>query len=331
MNTNYDNLITQLIADDLFGIASYLDFIDRPTLQKNIIASLENIEGIEQRIIARHLNLPPDATHEQKVAAVVERIMHYEKRLGELRTFIPDQVRKLKTWLSHEGLEASQQPDDIPVFITDRILARGMTGLPVPERNTSSYEPRANDIVIEIDESPDFVIPHEFGHAMSADTSKQQYGFRQQETSETATSTYGNVWLDEGCAMIVERATNLPPERQRPVEEIDMYGTWAWMTEIFRQELQLSEQDLLKAYLKPGADREQLEKRVIDHYGCTISELDDLFIGFDSTSKSTILALLRKEPVTLTSVEGDSHEESYRKLARIFPNIELQLQRSTDQ
>ena len=298
-------------------IHSYLDVSSKDQLVIKALEALEKRNPREHKHALSELRVQGDSAKEKRTA-VEARLSLYEKKVGEVKSFLPTHLPRIEAWLEKENLTPKQRPESIPVFVADHLLYPGVPAQ-FPRAFGEKFDPSHNGIFVSPQHGNN-VLAHEYVHGMSFDRQKQTGGFCRREGKRTL----GNTWLDEAVTMIGEFATYPTKARYRRDEPDDLYEEgYFWLMQEFQKALGISEAELLHAYFGEEPFRSQLEEKTRKRFGCSIEKLDDVFWGSSKKSKEQTLKILKGEPVSLQTYEGMGLEEKYTQLQRLFPHMSI--------
>lgn len=302
-------------------IKSYLDAVSVDELKNRVLVALDDIKDPKELAFKLKDLGVSDATDRQVLEqAISTRIEQYQQRLERIREFVPKQIEIIHAWLSKQDLRPQQNPEDVPVYVSDPILHLG-AGEDFKTISGELFDIKQNAISISGNED-DNILAHEYFHAMSHDPNTGEVGFSFPKEGELRK----NLWLDEGATMIGEFATHPtkePNKRDKPDHD-HIYGDgFYWLTQVYIKELGISETELLRTYFHNQPNRTNLEIKTQERFGCSIEQLKDIFFGSSPEAKEQTMKIIKREPVTLEAMEGSGLDESYNRLAQIFPFIKV--------
>lgn len=300
-------------------IHSYFENISPEDLTGRVWDGLNRItDPIRKKIKLKGLHLGENASETEVKSALYEHILKYQERVNELNNFIPEHLKKVHEWLDEKDLTPKQNPDLIPVIISDEILHLGVEN-DYPPVFGEYFDVEHNTIFLTGQENLN-AVAHEYFHGMAYNSETKEAGFKHFLEGKHS----GNVWLDEGITMIGEFATFPTREKNKRDKYDEMYdGGYYWLTQLFLKELNVSQDEALRAYFMEEPYRSQFEKKTKERFGCTIDELNELLIGYSDESKEKIIKIIKGESVKLEAMEGSGLDKSYIKLQHIFPKIEV--------
>ena len=292
--------------------------IDRENF--NIETTLSNLHPEQTQKLYKVLGLEETISPEQLQTKIESHLESYYQKVEEINTFLTEQIPIIKSYISEKGLIPHQNPEDIPIYITDPIL-----NLLVDPEFTYSEDYKGEYLhsagVIKTSEKD--IIPHELFHAMSHDRTEDTVGFAVMKRNSEG-NPIGNTWLDEGIVMLGEYSVYPDEGRTFHEEDYSMYTQgYLFLTELLQNELNLSTVDLQKAHFKQEPEYSQLQEKVHNRFQCTVPELSSLFIGYDEESQRDITLLMKGIPVTRTYIEGSGTDKSLKKLQKIFPSLTI--------
>lgn len=323
-----------------------VNIVDPPTIQKSEIekpisnqvksiidresfdiqVSIDNLSSEEKQNLLNALKLPENTTLEHLRIRIKNHLEVYYQKVEEINRFLTEQIPAIKNYLAKNGLIPHQNPEDIPIYVTDHILEYLVdTEFTSSIFSEGEYLPQKEAIRVAKKD----VVPHELFHAMSHNKEKRTLGFYENAERNEHGELIGNVWLDEGTVMLGEYDVYPIDSREISEEEDDGLYTqgYLFLTKLFQQELQVSTLDLQKAHFKQEPEYSQLVQKVRERFNCTIAELDCLFLGFNEESQEQMTSLLNGQSVTLTyvDVEGSNLGQKFRKLQNIFPTLTVEV------
>lgn len=161
------------------------------------------------------------------------------------------------------------------------------------------------------------LVAHEFGHALSHDAKTNSAGFRRIESDG---SMEGNVWLDEGAAVIFEKEFQQEPDGARALED-PLYDGYAWVTDALLAKIGATKRELLDAWISGGDARRKFEEKIQTMFGCGSGDLSGLFLGFDGESKKKMADILDGKRVVLEAVRGSGVDVACEKIQAVFPAV----------
>ncbi|HYF05694.1 MAG TPA: hypothetical protein VEA59_06005 [Patescibacteria group bacterium] len=297
------------------GISSYLDSVTPEELKHRVISALSKIDDPHKlRFKLQELGLSEKPSNEELLQAIEKHIEGYQQRVAQVREFIPTHLPKLNEWLDREGYTPRQRPEDIPVIVNDYLLHSGVEN-DFPHVFGEFFNGEENFITIT-GKHGNNVTAHEYVHGIAFDPETKTGGFIAEGGK--------NVWLDEGVTMLGEFATyptKVPGRRDDPEELYD--DGYMWLTRIYMQEVGVSEQDLFKAYFGTEPQKTELEKKTQRRFGCSVVDLQGLFLGYSQEAKENVLKIIKGEVVVLEAMEGSGVDQHFTELQKIFPNIEV--------
>lgn len=287
----------------------------------DIDSTLSTLSQEDESKLCEILGLSEDTTPEQLHSKVEEHLEKYHQKVEECNQFLTEQIPIIKDYVAERGLTPHQNPEDIPVYITDpaiNILTN--TEFTFAAHYKGEYLPDKG--VVKTSEKD--IIPHELFHAMSHDKANETLGFAILERDEEG-NPVGNTWLDEGIVMLGEYSVYPDERRTFHEEDYSMYTQgYLFLTELLKNELKLSTIDLQKAHFKQEPEYSQLTQKVQERFNCTIPELSCIFIGYDEDTQRDITMLMKGLPVTRTYIKGSGADKSLRKLQKIFPTLTIE-------
>lgn len=304
---------------------TYLDFQRSEDLIDRVFAEVNSCDEKRQQRLFVKLGIPTDKiTPEAIKDGLLRRLELYEKKAQELTDFHSEITSSFVNWISENGFKPQQDPGSLSVYLTDDILGYGSEEkiFNIKGGGISQFDPLSNAIYFNADCDLN-VLSHEYIHAASYNESRKSVGFR---TVDEKGDISGNLWLDEGCAVIGEHATRLAPPSSDTIEgtDVELYEKgFLWLTKLFCEKIGWTECELIKAYFGNEDYREKLEKTIKEKFGCTIDELNTLFLGYGDRSREDMDAILSGKKVTLRAEANSPLYSSYLKLQKIFKNISI--------
>lgn len=306
-------------------ITSYLDIGNPEELSRKIYEKIGDENKREERNTSfkiRKLKIPKGAS-EMEVRMILDRYVgEYALKVDEIKKEAEEQIRLIKDWIESKGLFLSQDIDEIEIKITDRLIDFSLNGdeAEIPD---SMFNYKRNIILIDAKDFEPGLLAHEFAHALSFSDSAERVGFREIIGKE---ELGGNSWLDEGAAILFELEIT---EKQKTPNRKSLSGLYEdgylWLTKIFMNEIGITQDDFLRAYFGQEEYRIEIERKTRERFGCGISELDDLFLGFSGDSKKMITDIISGKSVVLSSISGSGVDKSHSRLTKVFTNIKLEI------
>src|SRR3989339_758456 len=302
-------------------VQSYLDLMTPTELLRRVKEQIYSSSQQSKILKLNTLNLSTDATEQQIEQALGIYIEHYLERVQRVREQIPEQLTRTTEWLTVNQYVPRQPLERIHIVVTDQLLQLAFNNTDASSV-MEEFHPEQNSVSIS-GQKPGNFLAHELIHALSHDPSTKETGFRQFQQGKNT----GNQWVDEGMAVLGELAT-FPNARSEQDDSDKLYlDGYLWMTQLFMNELGVTQSDLFKAYFGMSPYRSDLETNVQKKFGCSITDLNDLFLGYDDDDKKTIQNILQKKPVYLSAVEGSGLDKKYLRLKQIFPLIEVDIRK----
>lgn len=306
--------------------APYFQNILPLQLKEHVLAAISAISDPNERgWPLRELGLTLDSTSEEIEKAVLVRIDEYLARFDELKEMLPRRIESAEKWLEESGLRPSQDIRNVAVVLYDRVLALTRPDDRRTAPTLASFRPDINAVVMSVS-ATETELAHEYGHAASYNQEGGRVGWANIDQKGNPINGRDNRWLDEGCAITAEIATSsISIEQYR--ERSPQYAMFYVLTRTLREELGVSERDLMQGYLAESPERQDFERKVQERYGCSVFELGGMLIG-DYGLERKNLAFLTGEPVELEALdepdEGGIYDK-YQWLAKTFPNVTLRL------
>lgn len=262
------------------------------------------------------LGLTQNADRSEVRKRFVERIDQFERRQVELQEALRDLFPRFASFQESHGVVFIQDPRVVEVKLVDPLLEIGRDGF---KRPVFDHE---NNIVYVTVDSGKNILAHELVHATTFDVGSKTSGFMDYSRKD---QDLGNSWMNEGVTMMAE--FELVPTKEPEIRDVpdDLYAGMYWLTKRVQAELGLSNTELIRAYYRKEPERTSLDQVTLKRFGCTITELQSLFLGFNEKSKDTIERLLRGERVALRARNQGGMIERYQSLASIFSNVEVEL------
>ena len=187
----------------------------------------------------------------------------------------------------------------------------------------ASFRPDVSTIVMSLS-ATETDLAHEYAHAASYSSEGRRVGWANIDQEGSPINGRDNRWLDEGCTITAEMATSGITLEQYQAKN-PQYAMYYVLTRTLREELGVSEHDLMQSYFAESPEREDFERKVQERYKSSVFELGGILIG-DYDWERQNLALLTGEPVELEA-PGEPDEygmyDKYQWLAKTFPNVTL--------
>ncbi len=303
-------------------VLSYLDSISSEELGNRVAEQIRSSDVRSASVKLEFLELASDASEDEIKEALQKHIERYKERVKQVQEMIPAQLARTNEWLNKNGYRPKQSIDSVSVIVSDRLLQSGFPD-GTYKNILEEFDPITNQVSVSGQEHGNF-LAHEYIHAISHNVSTKETGFRQ--VAENG-ALVGNQWLDEGMAVLGEMATFPNARVERHYSDNLYLEGYLWMTRLFMKELNLSESDLFKAYFDQDTYRSMLETKVKQRFGCSVADLDDLFLGYLDEDKEIIQKILNKEPIVLSAMEGSGIDKKYLRLKKIFPAIRVDIQK----
>lgn len=303
-----------------FAVHTYLDNIQPEELQQRVFDALKTTDDpLRRKIQLRELNLPEAYTEKELEEAIKVRIELYKERSERVKEFARRFQDKLANWLEQQKLVPAQNPKSIPVYVNDYLLHSGVEN-DFPDVFGEMFDAQTN-VVTVTGKYDSNIIAHEYFHAMGYNPTTKDAGFRKHIEGRRIE---GNLWLDEGVTMMGEFATHPTeiPNRRDHVDEMYDDG-YFWLTQVYMQEIGVSQDELMRAYFGEEPYRNQLEEKTKQRFGCNITELGNIFFGYTNEAKKQTMQIIKGVPIVLEAMEGSGLDEKYLDLKRFFPNIEV--------
>ena len=304
--------------------APYFQNILPLQLKEHVLTAILAIcDPNERRWPLRELGLSLDSTSEEIEKAVLDRIDNYLTKYDELKEMLPRRIEIAEKWLEENSFRPSQDVRDVPVVLYDRVLALTRPDDRRTAPALASFRPDINTIVMSLS-ATETELAHEYGHAASYSSEGGRVGWANIDQEGSPINGRDNRWLDEGCTITAEMATSGITLEQYQAKN-PQYAMYYVLTRTLREELGVSEHDLMQSYFAESPEREDFERKVQERYKCSVFELGGILIG-DYDWERQNLALLTGEPVELEA-PGEPDEygmyEKYQWLAKTFPNVTL--------
>jgi len=305
---------------------SYLDFQEPIELVDKVFLEISSMSSPAQKKLFLKLGLnEAEITPETLKNKLFERLEGYERKSKEVIRRRSEIINSFLKWTNENNITPMQNIDTIQIYIFDNILGYGSEEKDFKKGPISQFGPESNAIYFDADCDLD-ILSHEYIHAASYSEGMKCIGFR---TINEDGNIGGNQWLDEGCAVIGEHATRLAPPSLENKEKLELYEEkinvyekgYLWLTKLFCKEIGWTEIDLVKAHFGQQPYRNNLEETVKEKFGCTIEDLNPLFLGYSDESHTNMESILSGEEIVLHTKGNTGLREKYDKLKKVFKSI----------
>ncbi|MCR4313644.1 MAG: hypothetical protein NUV84_00120, partial [Candidatus Uhrbacteria bacterium] len=245
--------------------------------------------------------------------ALIERFKLFETKKDALELQRAHLLADMGEFGKRNGIEFQQDPAAVEIRYFDRVLTIGKKG-----KRTPYFDHNENVLRMDVNVGPN-ILAHELAHATSFDQKTKTGGFLR----FTSEGTEGNQSLTEGATMMVE--FELVPTKREDTRDVgdDLYDGYYWFTDLIRTELEVERCDFLRAYYGQEPYPSKFEEKVRSRFGCTVDELSHLFLGYSDKAKELMRKIVKGDAVKLSASNQGGLLDEYRRLSRIFPNIEV--------
>lgn len=304
---------------------SYLNHKKTEELIDGIFESIKKIDDLFwMKSILQKLELSDGYSEFELKIALEKYIGGYIEKISEIEEIANMQLKNIQLWLEQNKINPKQNPQGIKLFVTDPLIDIGIKDdKPIAE---TSFDYKRNSVVVDTESCDPSIVVHEFIHGMAYDKSNKRNGFKKIDDHGNIS---GNQWLDEGTTMFIE--LEILKDKSFPTREsAEIYVTgFAWLAEKIISEIGSNKDELFRAYFGEEPIRSVFEKKFRKRFnGHNIEDLDCLFIGCDEGCKQQTIKIIEGKKVTLQSMKGSGLDESHKEIARIFPNVELDIRES---
>lgn len=318
------------------ALITYDAFVSRDRL---IAAIFDAVAGANDRgdaeFLSRHVRSLLGVDRGGRTAAIEEKIAErfakYDAFVDRVAVTRRQALVDIAAWMNGRGFTQPRGFDDVAVVCADPLFHAALRysgNVDIPSIFVGGeFDSKAGSVYISYDErmeNPDALrtlVVHELGHALSCDPVAGAFGFRQYGADGILS---GNLWLDEGAAVIFEKEFQNEPDGVRAPED-PLYDGYAWTAEVLLKKIGATKEEFLEAWLSGGAARKLFEEKIRVALGCAIADLDVLFLGYDDESKKKIVDILDGKTVLLEAVKGSGLDTAYRKLQTFFPAVDVRI------
>ena len=273
----------------------------------------------EERLLRRDFQLDDKLPIEQALQEKAESILiEFERQLPEKKEKFQEQLQHCIALATERGY-LQQPPQPFSILITHEFLQTG-SDYKRGKQYINYFDHDQHIIPITID-SPNILLAHEIGHALSTNDGEKRSGFQTLKKEGSQTVTRGNQWFNEGMTVIWENQSASDNEKitQRE-EEGDFYSWYHQAAELLLKEINVSEDDNLKAYFGNSEMISKLRQKIQKRFNCTLEDLACLSYKIDINWTKQVIS---GQPVEI-NISRQTYariKNKLTKLTQIFPNV----------